>query len=121
MSIKELDFIHEGRNAEQCAADMKKFDFIHVPNVRWDLTSTVSTKLSGLDKYFQFFIVFKRILTAEWCDGYKITDLDRIKADRFSLREIDQNLFSTFAEQIFSTGFVHADPHPGNGTFLPLN
>lgn len=57
-------------------------------------------------------------MTAEWCDGYKITDLDRIRADRFSLREIDQKLFNTFAEQIFSTGFVHADPHPGNGTFL---
>jgi aarF domain-containing kinase len=24
-------------------------------------------------------------------------------------------LICTFAEQIFSTGFIHADPHPGNG------
>lgn len=24
-------------------------------------------------------------------------------------------LVRTFAEQIFYTGFIHADPHPGNG------
>ena len=24
-------------------------------------------------------------------------------------------LIRTFAEQIFYTGFIHADPHPGNG------
>lgn len=26
-----------------------------------------------------------------------------------------EKLIRTFAEQIFYTGFIHADPHPGNG------
>lgn len=27
-------------------------------------------------------------------------------------------LIRTFAEQIFYTGFIHADPHPGNGGYI---
>lgn len=38
---QELDFVHEGKNAERCAKDLEKFDFIHVPDVHWDLTNTV--------------------------------------------------------------------------------
>ncbi|KAH8019097.1 hypothetical protein HPB51_016735 [Rhipicephalus microplus] len=30
------------------------------------------------------------------------------------LHEVDRKMVSAFAEQIFHTGFVHADPHPGN-------
>lgn len=38
---QELDFVNEGRNAEQCASDLKKFDFAYVPKIYWDYTSTV--------------------------------------------------------------------------------
>lgn len=48
-------------------------------------------------------------------DGYKITDMDQIRRDKFDLADIDRKLFEVFSEQIFNTGFVHADPHPGNG------
>lgn len=53
-------------------------------------------------------------MTAEWIDGYKISDVDRIKQDKFNIADIDRKLFTIFSEQIFNTGFVHADPHPGN-------
>lgn len=29
-------------------------------------------------------------------------------------------LIRIFAEQIFYTGFIHADPHPGNGWYIPI-
>lgn len=48
------------------------------------------------------------MLTAEWIDGYKITDLDSIKKDNFDIADIDKKLFKIFSEQIFNTGFVHA-------------
>lgn len=67
-----------------------------------------------------FCVVFQRVLTAEWIDGYKISDVDRIKQDRFDIADIDRKLFTIFSEQVFNTGFVHGDPHPGNGT-LKLN
>lgn len=55
------------------------------------------------------------MLTAEWIDGYKISDLEQIKNDKFNISDVDRKLFTAFSEQIFNTGFVHADPHPGNG------
>lgn len=94
--LQELDFIHEAYNSVRCAQDLKKFDYVHIPTIDWKLTT-------------------KRILTAEWIDGYKISDIEQIKKDKFSLKEIDQKLFNIFSEQIFNTGFVHADPHSGNG------
>lgn len=54
-------------------------------------------------------------MTAEWIDGYKISDLEKIKKDGFNIADIDRKLFKVFVEQIFNTGFIHADPHPGNG------
>nr|XP_017034338.1 uncharacterized aarF domain-containing protein kinase 5 [Drosophila kikkawai] len=93
--VQELNFVQEGHNAERCARDMKKFSYVHVPKVHWSHTKT-------------------RVLTLEWIDGCKISDLKTIKAQKLSLKDIDVKLFDTFAEQIFHTGFVHADPHPGN-------
>ncbi|XP_052894359.1 uncharacterized aarF domain-containing protein kinase 5 isoform X1 [Anopheles moucheti] len=92
---EELDFIHEGKNAERCSKDLERFDFVYVPKVLWNLTN-------------------ERILTTEFIDGCKISDRDAIQAMQLNLSEIDKQLFTTFGQQIFSTGFVHADPHPGN-------
>jgi aarF domain-containing kinase len=38
---QELDFVNEGRNAEECARDLKPFSYVHVPKVHWEHTSTV--------------------------------------------------------------------------------
>ncbi|XP_073973215.1 aarF domain containing kinase 5 isoform X5 [Rhodnius prolixus] len=92
---KELNFLNEGQNSEQCANDLKHFPFVYVPKVFWDLSSS-------------------RVLTAEWIDGIKISETEKLKENNFSLADIDYKLFKAFAEQIFHTGFVHADPHPGN-------
>lgn len=51
----------------------------------------------------------------EFIDGFKISDVDALKKNGLSLQDVDKKLFETFGEQIFQTGFVHADPHPGNG------
>ncbi|KAL7015379.1 hypothetical protein ACKWTF_016418 [Chironomus riparius] len=93
---KELDFVNEAANAEQCAQDLKHFDFIHIPKVYHEYSGT-------------------RVLTAEFIDNAcKISDMDEIKMMNLSLKDIDMKLFQTFAYQIFVTGFTHADPHPGN-------
>lgn len=92
----ELDFVHEADNADRCTADLKHFAFIHIPKVHRELTGT-------------------RVLTAEFIDNAcKISDVHRLKEMKINLKDVDKKLFEVFAYQIFTTGFVHADPHPGN-------
>lgn len=92
----ELDFIHEADNADRCRKDLKNFNYVHIPKVYRELTG-------------------KRVLTAEYIDdACKISDVETLKRKNINLKEVDKKLFEVFAYQIFTTGFVHADPHPGN-------
>ncbi|XP_069771202.1 uncharacterized aarF domain-containing protein kinase 5 isoform X7 [Narcine bancroftii] len=63
---------------------------------------------------FAFSWVLQRILTADYCEGCKITNVDEIEQQGLSVKDVADKLVRTFAEQIFYTGFIHADPHPGN-------
>ncbi|XP_068603148.1 uncharacterized aarF domain-containing protein kinase 5 [Brachionichthys hirsutus] len=92
---QELDFENEARNSERCAVELKHFSFVSVPKVFWEQTS-------------------KRVLTAEFCNGCKINNVEEIKRQGLSVKDTADKLIRTFAEQIFYTGFIHADPHPGN-------
>lgn len=57
-------------------------------------------------------------MTLEFIDGIKVNEVSKMKEKGFSLADVDKKLFKAFSEQIFHTGFVHADPHPGNGMKL---
>ncbi|KAI9561696.1 hypothetical protein GHT06_012656 [Daphnia sinensis] len=92
---KELDFLNEGHNGERCAKELSSLPYVYVPKVFWDLTS-------------------KRVLTTEYIDGIKVSDTSSLEKAGLSIKEVSHKLVETFAEQIFHTGFVHADPHPGN-------
>ncbi|KAJ8922110.1 hypothetical protein NQ315_004042, partial [Exocentrus adspersus] len=92
---QELDFVNEGQNAERCARDLKHLKYIYVPKVFWEYTST-------------------RVLVTEFVEGFKINDVDSLKKRGFCLADVNNKLFQAFGHQIFQTGFVHADPHPGN-------
>uniref|UniRef100_A0A0P6FL15 AarF domain-containing protein kinase n=1 Tax=Daphnia magna TaxID=35525 RepID=A0A0P6FL15_9CRUS len=92
---KELDFLNEGHNGERCAKELSSLPYVYVPKVFWDLTS-------------------KRVLTTEFIDGIKVSDTSSLEKAGLSIKEVSHKLIETFAEQIFHTGFVHADPHPGN-------
>ena len=39
---QELDFVNEGRNSEKCQSDLKHLEYVYVPTVHWNKTSTVS-------------------------------------------------------------------------------
>lgn len=55
--------------------------------------------------------------------------LSEVLSEKHCLKEMPHQLlvFQTadkliraFAEQIFYTGFIHADPHPGNGRYVSV-
>lgn len=91
----ELDYIQEGHNAEQFAANFAQDPQIHIPRVFWELTST-------------------KVLTLERIRGIKINDLPELDAhgiDRPALAEYATNVV---LKMVCDDGFFHADPHPGN-------
>ncbi|XP_013106912.2 uncharacterized aarF domain-containing protein kinase 5 [Stomoxys calcitrans] len=93
--VQELNFIKEGQNVERCARDLRLLKFVHIPKVYWTHTK-------------------RRVITLEWIDGIKIGDLDTLEKKSLNVKDVDRKLFQMFSEQIFNTGFVHADPHASN-------
>lgn len=57
------------------------------------------------------------MLVTEFIDAIKISENEALIQRGHSLADIDKKMFTAFGEQIFQIGFVHADPHPGNGKF----
>ena len=43
-----------------------------------------------------------------------VNDVEAIKSMGLAVKDIAEKLIQAFAEQIFYTGFIHSDPHPGN-------
>jgi len=91
----ELDFEAEAANSVRCAEELASLPYLHVPRVVRGCSSS-------------------RILTTEYIDGIKISDKEAIEAAGLNMPDVDTKLLRIFSEQLFHTGFVHADPHPGN-------
>ncbi len=96
----ELDFINEGRNAERVAQELSVRPEFVVPGILWDLTS-------------------RRVLTMEYIDGIKITDVTAMRAAGIDPKQVAQLLTEAYCEMLLINGFFHADPHPGNLLVLP--
>jgi aarF domain-containing kinase len=91
----ELDFINEGRNAETTARNFAGQTDIVVPKIYWDYTT-------------------RRVLTMEFIEGIKITDMAALDAAGIERQAVAKLLTESYVRQIFTHGFFHADPHPGN-------
>lgn len=91
----ELDFENEGRNAEIIARNLRHRPEIVVPGIVWERTS-------------------RRVLTMDFIEGYKVTDIAALKAAGIDPPRVAQLLTEAFCEMLLINGFFHADPHPGN-------
>ena len=91
----ELDYVHEGRNAERFAENFADDSGAHVPKVFWE-TST------------------SRVLTLERLRGIKVNDLEALDAAGIDRKELAERAARITLDMIFEHGFFHADPHPGN-------
>jgi len=93
--FEEIDYENEGRNAEQFAKNFRNSPRVKVPSIFWRYTS-------------------RRILTLEWIQGYKLTDIEQLEGVGIDPREIVEIGVTSGLQQLFEFGFFHADPHPGN-------
>ncbi|MEO1132312.1 MAG: AarF/ABC1/UbiB kinase family protein [Cyanobacteria bacterium J06639_1] len=92
--FEEMDYTQEGRNAERFQ-QLYKHPAIYVPSIYWKFTS-------------------QRVLTMEWIDGIKLTEVERIEAAGMDGRELIEIGVNCSLKQLLDDGFFHADPHPGN-------
>ena len=92
---QELDFIHDGRNADRLRFNMRDQKKIRVPKIFWEQST-------------------RQLLVMEYIEGVRIDHIDEIRALGINPKEIADRGFYTYLKQIFEDGFFHGDPHPGN-------
>lgn len=91
----ELDFVREGHSAERVARDLAHRKDIRIPEVIWEHSA-------------------RRVLTLEYIDGIKISDIPRLEAAGIDANQVALIMTEAYCEQILVHGYFHADPHPGN-------
>ena len=91
---EEMDYAAEGRNAERFRENFQNWTNIHVPHIYWNATTS-------------------KVLTMEFINGTKVTDLERLEQQSISPAKVNRLLIRTYLKQLLEDGFFHADPHPG--------
>lgn len=125
---QELDFVQEAQNArvtaQFIAAEPRLTGKVHIPKVYPEYST-------------------KRVLTAEWIDGVRLSDrvaIRRLMGEenqsaiasssgihpslegvrlKGGVASIMQTMVELFSAQMFNWGWVHCDPHPGNIIIRP--
>ncbi|WP_017305141.1 ABC1 kinase family protein [Spirulina subsalsa] len=92
---QEIDYIHEGKNAERFRENFAEQPHILVPKVYWRYTS-------------------RRVLTLEYLPGIKIDDRQTIEACDINPDQLIQAGITCYLQQLLKDGFFQSDPHPGN-------
>jgi predicted unusual protein kinase regulating ubiquinone biosynthesis (AarF/ABC1/UbiB family) len=93
--FEEMDYFNEAMNAERFAELHSQNPRIAVPRIYHHATS-------------------RRVLTMEWIDGVKLTNLEAVRALGVDPNELVRVGVSCSLQQLLEHGFFHADPHPGN-------
>ncbi len=93
--FEEVDYLHEGRNAEKFAANFQNDLRVKVPTIFWRYSS-------------------QHVLTLEWINGFKLTDIQKIRESNLDENDLIEIGVTAGLRQLLEFGFFHADPHPGN-------
>ena len=93
--FEETNYNQEGRNADKFKEFYGYMEEIYVPKIYWEYTG-------------------KRVLTMEWIDGVKLTDIKAVEARGIDATHLVEIGVECSLRQLLEHGFFHADPHPGN-------
>jgi ubiquinone biosynthesis protein len=93
--LAELDLLGEAYNALQLTENMAGLEGVHIPRIYPELSTS-------------------RVLTMEFIQGVKISDIAAIEAAGLERETIARNALRAIIKQLLIDGFFHADPHPGN-------
>lgn len=93
--FEEINYCHEGQNAEKFAKLYGHIPEIYIPKIYWKYTG-------------------RRVLTMEWVEGTKLTNIQEIQAKGIDATHLVDVGVQCSLRQLLEHGFFHADPHPGN-------
>ncbi len=93
--FQEIDYVHEGKNAERFGNNFRGYSRIKVPKVYWKCST-------------------KKVLTLEYLPGIKVDDRAALEANNINLDNIIQLGICSYLKQLLLDGFFQSDPHPGN-------
>ena len=99
---KEIDYKTEATNMERAAGQFLDDPYVYIPKVFRKATTS-------------------RVLTTEYIDGIKISNIDELEAAGLDRKLITARGADLVLKQVFDHCFFHADPHPGNVFVLPGN
>lgn len=99
-SREEIDYLNEAANVERFAEQFAGDDRVGVPAVVWERTT-------------------RELLTLENVAAIKISDHDSLRAHGIDPAEVAPVFADVMFDQLFESGFFHADPHPGNLFITP--
>ncbi|WP_062381640.1 ABC1 kinase family protein [Demequina pelophila] len=99
-SLKEIDYLNEGANAERFRDSFAVDARVRVPDVVWERTT-------------------RQVLTLEDVSAIKITDGHGLRAAGIDSADVAKAFADVMFDQLFTHGFFHADPHPGNLFITP--
>ncbi len=94
-SLEEVDYLHEAGNAERFAAQFADYERVGAPVVAWERTT-------------------RRVLTLSDVTAIKANDVEALRAAGIDPAEVAAAFARITFDQLFTHGFFHADPHPGN-------
>ncbi|WP_417668318.1 2-polyprenylphenol 6-hydroxylase [Roseibium sp.] len=91
----EMDFRLEAAGLSEMAENTNGDAGFRVPEVDWLRTS-------------------KGVLTMEWIDGRKMSDVEGLREDGHDMEALGANVIQSFLRHTLRDGFFHADMHQGN-------
>lgn len=92
---EELDYTHEATQSQVISKNIEANKGIVIPKVFENYSTS-------------------KVLTTEFFEGVKITNLGQLKAWNLDENSLAEKLVEVYFKMIFEDQLYHADPHPGN-------
>jgi ubiquinone biosynthesis protein len=98
----ELDLLTEARNTERAANNFKGDPHIVIPRIFWEYCG-------------------ERLNVQKYIDGIPGREIHGLTAAGFDRKLLAQRGADAVLKMVLIDGFFHADPHPGNFIYVPIN
>lgn len=99
---REMNYQREGQTVDRFTQAFAGDATLRIPKVFWEHSG-------------------KTVLTLEFIDGIKISEIARLEREGYDLKLIAARGADAFLRQVLVHGLFHGDPHPGNLLILPDN